>query len=147
MQLGEETRIMADGRGKADPPKSGREAVCNTCTIRLVRLAYQRAPWFRLVREPLRLGMRVMAAWHRIDPNEYEVRSQGCYGCMRFYKNALKGESAAFRWLNGRVNPLFDAVLERIVSPAEVQEAKAHARAAVAGGLPANESAANEKRR
>jgi hypothetical protein len=43
-------------------------AVCNTCTLNLVRLCYQRAWWFRLVREPLVLAMRAMARCHRIDP-------------------------------------------------------------------------------
>lgn len=50
-------------------------AVCNTCTIRLVRTAYQRAPWFRLVREPLRLALRGLAWLHRIDPAAYAVRT------------------------------------------------------------------------
>ena len=96
-----------------------KNAVCNTCTIRLVRIAYARAPWFRLVREPLRLGMRGMAWFHRINPAEYEVRTQSCYGCMRFYKVALKEKSALFRRLNDRINPAFDALLERIVSAEE----------------------------
>lgn len=105
-----------------------KNAVCNTCTIRLVRIAYARAPWFRLVREPLRWGMRGLAWLHRVDPAEYEVRKQSCYGCMRFYKVALKEKSALFRRLNGRVNPAFDALLERIVTAEEVREAKAYAR-------------------
>jgi hypothetical protein len=107
-----------------------KNAVCNTCTIRLVRIAYQRAPWFRLVREPLRLGMRGLAWFHRVDPAEYEVRTENCYGCVRFYKVALKEKSALFRWLNDRVNPRFDALLERIVTAEEVREAKAYAREA-----------------
>ncbi len=112
-----------------------KNAVCNTCTIRLVQIAYQRAPWFRLLREPLRGGMRVLAFFHRIDPDEYEVRTASCYGCMRFYKVALKEKSALFRWLNERANPLFDAVLESIITPQELQLAKEHARAATAGKL------------
>lgn len=108
-------------------------AVCNTCTLQLVRLAYQQAPWFSLVREPLRLGMQAMAAWHRIDPNSYQVRTASCYGCLRFLKTELKEKSAAFRWLNACVNPLFDALLEAKVSSAAVQEAKAYARRAMAG--------------
>lgn len=111
-----------------DQPK--KDAVCNTCTIRLVRIAYQRSPWFRLVREPLRLGMRLLAWWHHIDPAEYQVRSPGCYRCMRFYKTALKERSALFRWLNDRINPRFDALLERIVTEEEVRAAKAYARKA-----------------
>jgi len=33
-------------------------AICNTCTILLVKLCFQRVWWFRLMREPLLLGMR-----------------------------------------------------------------------------------------
>lgn len=110
-----------------------KNAICNTCTIRLVKIAYQRAPWFRLVREPLKWGMRFLAFIHQINPSEYEVRTRACYGCIRFYKVALKEKSGLFRFLNDRINPLFDAMIERIVSPAEIQDAKGHARAAMAG--------------
>ena len=109
-----------------------RNAVCNTCTIQLVNIAYRRAPWFRLVREPLKLGMRVLAWLYRINPTEYDVRATACYGCLRFYKTSLKERSALFRWLNDRVNPLFDNLLERIVSTDEVKQAKTYARAASA---------------
>lgn len=114
--------------GNARRPK--KLAVCNTCTIRLVKLAYQRAPWFRLLREPLRLGMRAMAAWHRIDPADYEVRTPSCSGCLRFYKVALKERSATFRWLNDRVNPIFDSLLLGMVKEEALKEAQAYARSA-----------------
>lgn len=110
-------------------------AVCNICTIHLVEMAYRRAPWFRLVREPLKAGMRLMAFIQRIDPDVYEVRSPECYGCMRFYKVALKEKSSLFRWLNGLVNPHFDALIERILTEEEVQLAQAYARAAMSGDL------------
>lgn len=110
-------------------------AVCNICTIHLVEMAYRRAPWFRLVREPLKAGMRLMAFIHRIDPDVYEVRSPECYGCMRFYKVALKEKSNLFRWLNGLVNPHFDTLIERILTEEEVQLAQAYARAAMSGDL------------
>lgn len=109
-----------------------KRAVCSTCTLKLVSLAYRRAPLFRLVREPLKWGMRGLAWLHRIDPAEYEVRTPGCYGCLRFYKTALKEKSALFRRLNHLVNPIFDAVLEQFVTREEVQQAKAHAQAATA---------------
>jgi hypothetical protein len=115
---------------------SKKNAVCSTCTIQLVRAAYRRAPWFRLLREPLRLGMRLLAWLHRIDPDEYEVRTPACRGCLRFYKVALKERSGLFRWLNQRANPLFDALLERITTPEELQQAKGYARLASAGKLP-----------
>jgi hypothetical protein len=110
-----------------------KHAVCNTCTIRLVTIAYQRAPYFRLIREPLRLGLRSLAWIYRVDPGDYDVRTPGCYGCIRFYKTALKEKSGLFRSLNDRINPVFDILLERIVTQGEVKEAKAYARAATRG--------------
>jgi len=107
-----------------------KNAVCNTCTIRLVNAAYRRAPWFRLVREPLKWGMRLLALLYRVDPSEYAVRTPSCYCCMRFYKVALKENSGLFRYLNNQINPHFDALIERIVPQDEIQEAKAYARSA-----------------
>ena len=111
-------------------------ATCGTCTIRLVDLAYRRAPWFRLVREPLRAGMIALSRWHGIDPAAYAVRSEACRGCLRFHKAALKERSRLFRLLNRLVNPVFDALLERIVGSGSVVEAKAHARKATLGDGP-----------
>lgn len=85
------------------------------------------------MREPLKLTMRSWAKLCQLNPGDYEVRSPGCYDCMRFYKLTLKESSALFRLLNNMVNPIFDAVLERIVTKQEVNKAKAHARAAMAG--------------
>jgi len=112
-----------------------KNAICNICTRRLVTIAYQRSPRFRLLREPLKLIMRYWAKLCQINLVDYEVRSPSCYDCMRFYKNALKNNSTFFRLLNKMVNPLFDAILERIVSKEEVDKAKAHARAAMAGEI------------
>ncbi len=61
-----------------------KNAVCNTCTLKLVSIAYRRAPWFRLFREPLRLGMRFLSWIHSVNPSEYEVRTPDCFGCIRF---------------------------------------------------------------
>jgi hypothetical protein len=105
-----------------------KKAVCNTCTIKLVSIAYQRSPLFRLLREPLKLGMRLFAWWYRITPDDYQVLTPGCSGCIRFYKLALKDQSGLFRWLNESINPIFDAILERIVTAEEVRQAKFFAR-------------------
>jgi hypothetical protein len=118
-----------------------KNAVCNTCTIRLVNIAYRRASWFRLLREPLKFGMRILAWAHHVNPGEYEVRTDACYGCIRFYKVALKEKSGLFRFLNDQINPLFDAMIEQIVSPAEIHDAKGHARAAMAGQVDPNDNA------
>jgi len=103
-------------------------AVCNTCTILLVRKAYARAPWFRLVREPLRLGMRLLGKLYRVNAADYAVRSEQCGGCVRFLKTALKEKSPVFRKLNDRMNPLFDRLMERVVTEEEIAESKRHAR-------------------
>lgn len=77
--------------------------------------------------------MRCWVHLYNGDPGEYEVNSSGCHNCMRFHKTVLKEKSRLFRLLNSLVNPVFDSILERIVSESEVQEAKAHAEAASAG--------------
>ena len=103
-------------------------AVCNTCTLQLVRLAYGRRWTFRVVREPLRIGMLLLGWYHQVHPKDYKVRTESCYGCMRFRKTALKEKSATFRWLNDRMNPRFDRVIESIVTKEELQAAKEYAR-------------------
>ncbi|MEE9935413.1 MAG: hypothetical protein K4445_06840 [Deltaproteobacteria bacterium] len=113
--------------------RARKKAVCNTCTLKLVQTAYRRAPIFRMVREPLKWGIKVMAGLYRIDPEEYEVRSPACFGCLRFQKLALKEKSALFRRLNALVNPLFDALLAKIVTEEEMRQATVHASQAMSG--------------
>lgn len=105
-----------------------KHAVCKTCTIQLVEICYRRTWWFRLFREPMVLGMRAMARWHRIDARDYEVRTDKCYACVRFMKTALKEQSLTFRLLNNIVNPLFNRVRNGIVTPEEIEEARRFAR-------------------
>lgn len=112
---------------------SKKNAVCNTCTLRLVEIAYRRKPSFRLFREPFRLGMRFFSVVYRIDLDEYEVRTPQCRGCIRFHKLALKDRSPLFRRLNSFFNPIFDRQLERIVTERELSEANDYARRATAG--------------
>ena len=95
-----------------------------------------------LVREPLKWGMRLFAWVHRIDPQEYRVRTPACTGCLRFYKVALKERSPVFRRLNDWVNPLFDAWLERFITPDELAQAQAYARRASDGEVPSDEAQA-----
>ena len=102
-------------------------SVCNTCTLQLVHIAYSRAPWFRLIREPLHLGMKIMGWWHKVDPRKYKVYTDGCYCCIRFTKTGLKERSALFRWLNDRINPLIDRILETAVSEEEIAIANRYA--------------------
>jgi hypothetical protein len=115
-------------------------AQCKTCTIKLVSIAYQRAPMFRLLREPLKFGMRFFAWVYRVDPAEYEVRTPACYNCIRFYKVALKEKSGLFCWLNDRVNPIFDVLLKRVVTSDELQSTQDYARRATQGTVNPEES-------
>jgi len=109
---------------------------CNTCTRRLVELAYQRSVLFRFFREPLKFLMRFWVTTRRINLNDYSYNNPNCLNCNRFYKNALKDNSRVFRWFNGLINPLFDKWMERIVGAAEIQKAKEHAKASLVGETP-----------
>ncbi|HAH04944.1 MAG TPA: nitroreductase [Elusimicrobia bacterium] len=103
---------------------------CNTCTWRLVKLCYDRAPWFRLVREPLALGMRAWAWRHGIDPRQASRGHLDCRGCMRYLKDQLKARSWAFRWMNDRIDPVFNRLRDTMVSEDEIEEARVFARQA-----------------
>ena len=112
-----------------------KNAVCNTCTLKLVTIAYRRKPVFRLFREPLKISMRIFSWLYRIKPEEYEVKTSACHGCIRFYKVALKEKSGLFRWLNNRINPLFDRVIESIVTEDELIKSKDYGKLATRGDL------------
>jgi hypothetical protein len=49
-------------------------AVCNICTIKLVKICFARAWWFRLIREPLRFGMVIMGVFYDIDPKDFPIK-------------------------------------------------------------------------
>ncbi|MBI2831417.1 MAG: nitroreductase [Chloroflexi bacterium] len=112
-----------------------KNAVCNICTLKLVTIAYRRAAWFRLLREPLKLGMRCLSHIHHINASEYAVRTPACYDCIRFYKLALKEKSALFRWLHKGINPVFDYCIEKIVTAEEQRQSREYARKASQGDL------------
>ncbi len=57
------------------------------------------------------------------------------FKCIRFNKNALKERPGLFRLLNSLANPVYDPILERIVSSEEVGKAKAYASASTEGQL------------
>ena len=98
--------------------------ICKSCTRHLVDLCHERTWWFRYFRSPMVWGMRLMAWRHGIDPKKFEVRTENCYGCVRFMKNALKDKSPVFCWLNDRINPVFNRVRNSIVTEEEMAEAK-----------------------
>lgn len=76
-----------------------------------------------------------------MNPSAYEVRTPHCFGCLRFYKVALKEKSGMFRRMHELFNPLFDALLERIVTEEEIKQAKTYARAATEGKIMPEEAA------
>lgn len=120
--------------------KIKKNAVCNTCTLKLVAIAYRKKPVFRLFREPLKMVMRILSWIYRVNPDEYQVRTPSCRGCIRFYKLTLKERSGIFRWLNNRINPLFDRVLESIVTEEELKIAKEYGKNAINGEVSTTET-------
>jgi hypothetical protein len=71
--------------------------------------------------------MRLWVKALKIDLSIYEFNSNTCIDCNRFYKNALKDNSAVFRVLNRAINPIFDWWIGSIVSEEELRKAKLHA--------------------
>ena len=116
------------------PPMDARPlastASCKICTIRLETLCYQRAWWFRVFREILASGIRVFAIAYLIRPKDYLARSPMCFKCIRFRKNALKERSALFNWLDSYLNPMFNRVRDSLLTPKELDDARALARRA-----------------
>ncbi|MBM3705914.1 MAG: hypothetical protein FJW66_05245 [Actinobacteria bacterium] len=86
------------------------------------------------------MAMRILSWIYHINPDEYEVSTPSCKGCIRFYKLALKEKSSMFRWLNNRINPLFDRMLESIVTEEELKSAKDYGKNAVDGKVSAGQS-------
>lgn len=72
--------------------------------------------------------MRILARWHRIDARSHAVRNQECYGCVRFMKAELEEKSPAFRFLNNLIGPRFRTMRDTMLTQAELDEAKRHAR-------------------
>lgn len=114
--------------GKEGNPAS---VICKNCALMLVRLVYRRHWWFPLMREPLLLGMRLLAWWHRIDPESHAVRNPECRGCIRFMKAELEEKSPTFRFLNDRIGRKFTALRDARLTEAELAEAKRYAREAM----------------
>ncbi len=102
--------------------------VCTNCALLLIRKCYGKHCWFRLVREPLVLGMRILARWHGIDARSHAVRNQECYGCVRFMKAELEEKSSVFRFLNDLIGPRFRTMRDTMLTRAELDEAKRYAR-------------------
>ena len=103
-------------------------SACKICTIRLEELCYRRAWWFRALREVFAAGIRLFAIALRIRTDKAKPRSKACRRCLRFRKNALKLRSPFFNWLDGYLNPLFNRVRDSLLTPEELERARALAR-------------------
>jgi hypothetical protein len=99
----------------------------------LARIVYQRHWWFPLLREPLVMGMRILAWRHCIDARLHKVRDLSCRGCIRFIKAELEEKSPTFRFLNDRIGDHFSSLRNARLTQAELDEAKRFAKEAMEG--------------
>jgi len=106
------------------------DSSCKICTIRLEQLCYQRAWWFRAFREILASGIRLFSIAYNIDPARHPARWTMCHRCLRFRKNILKERSLLFCWLDGFLNPLFNRARNALLTPQELEDARALAKRA-----------------
>jgi hypothetical protein len=102
--------------------------VCKNCALLMVRLCYGKHWWFRLVREPLVWGMRILALWNGIDARSHVVSNPECHGCVRFMKAELEEKSPTFRFLNGLIGQKFGDLRNAMLTQEELDEAKQHAK-------------------
>jgi hypothetical protein len=109
---------------------------CGICNVRLIHLCHQRSRSFGLFRKTLVGTMRTLARWHSIDGRMDEAPERECRDCVRHMKARLKQKSLAFRCLNRCVNPLFHLLRNRLVTPAELDEARRFARESCRRNLP-----------
>jgi hypothetical protein len=103
---------------------------CSICTIRLEELCYRRAWWFRAFREILASGIRLYALALGISSEQHMARSKMCNRCLRFRKNILKERSPLFCWLDGYLNPVFNYARNSLLTPQELEDARALAKRA-----------------
>jgi hypothetical protein len=102
--------------------------VCKNCVLFLVKLCYGKHWWFRLLREPLVWGMRILAWVNGIDAGRHAVTNPECHGCVRFMKAELEEKSPVFRILNEQIGPWFRTLRDSMLTQAELDEAKRYAR-------------------
>lgn len=107
-----------------------RQFECGICNARLMQLCYQRSRSFRLFRKALVGAMSVLGRLHSIDGRLNNFTESECRECVRHLKGRLKQRSLAFRLLNKCVNPIFHFFRGRLVTPAELDEARRFAREA-----------------
>ena len=105
-------------------------ATCPVCAIKLNELCSKRAWWFRPFREAFTAGLRLFSPFHPVPPAAYAARSPLCQGCLRLHKNAVRQGSPVFRWLDGKIDPLFSRVRDSLLTAVEIGHARELARRA-----------------
>lgn len=103
-------------------------ATCRICAMRLFQLCDKRAWWFRPFRAACAAGIELFALFHPVPAEAYAARSPLCQGCRRFRKNAVRQGSPLFRWLDARLNPLFNRVRDTLLTAQELEHARELAR-------------------
>ena len=102
----------------------------------LARIVRGRHWWFPLVREPLVMGMHILAWGHRIDARKHPARNPECTGCIRFMKAELEEKSPAFRFLNGLIGERFTILRNSRLTKEELDEARRFAGEAMGRRTP-----------
>lgn len=120
---------MGQGQAKAQG------VACRGCTLYLIRTCYEHNWWFHLFREPLVLGMRLLAWFHGIEVARQSVKLQSCDGCVRFMKAKLTERSPTFRFLNNLIGKKFNQLRDSMLSQEEIEEGKRLAKEASKGTL------------
>ena len=105
-----------------------RRIICKNCAARLAEWCYERHWWFRLIREPLVLGLKIMAWWHGIDGRGHVVHNQECKGCLRYMKTELEEKSPVFRFLNAYIGKGVSRLRDSMLTEQKLAEAKRYAR-------------------
>lgn len=120
------------GCGTTDRMSTPSPVICKNCALMLARIVYRRHWWFPLLREPLLLGMSILALWHGIDARQHAVRNPECFGCTRFMKAELELKSTTFRFLNSLIGKRFSALRDSRLTGEELDRAKRFACEAMA---------------
>lgn len=112
-------------------PPQGSKPECPICAIFLIRRSYGKRWWFRLLREPLVWGMRLIAWMDGLNDWKQKGRNADCKGCVRYLKNELEEKSPLFRFLNKFIGPYFKDLRDSALGQEEFGEAKRLAREAM----------------
>jgi hypothetical protein len=96
---------------------------CRACVMDLIRKIYKKHRWFPIIREPLILGMRILARANGIKAQEYARGHPECGGCVRFMKAELEIRSGTFRFLNKLIGPWFRKLRDKRLTEEDFKKA------------------------